>query len=212
MVFPPVAWVGASPLRASTLAAVRILRAHSQACQAMSLPSEPCASARLGSSLVAASGECRRLTLPSSGQSKGCALRLPLMSNVGRHKEPVSESPASCRCFKAVKASSSVRACTGRAAHKSNAYASSKARRTPFCRGCKGRWLFPQTNNTCFLPPLREGLSSSVSAGAGAPPKANVSQSVGAAAQCRSARPSRHGAAQQRGRWRSIRTSLSHRR
>ena len=96
MVFRPVAWVGASPFRVSTLAAVRILRAHSQACQAMSLPSEPCASARLGSSLVAASCECRRLTLPSSGQPKGCALRLPLMSNVGQMQTSALMSESSC--------------------------------------------------------------------------------------------------------------------
>ena len=36
---------------------------------------------------VAAVAKGRRLTLPSSGQSKGCALRLPLMSNVRRRKE-----------------------------------------------------------------------------------------------------------------------------
>ena len=34
----------------------------------------------------------RRLTLPSSGQSKGCALRLPLMSNVRPHKPSLLRS------------------------------------------------------------------------------------------------------------------------
>ena len=88
----------------------------------------------------------------------------------------------------------------------------SKAGGAPLCRGCRARWLFSQTNNTCFLPPPREGLSSSVGAGAGAPSKANVSQSVGAAAQRRSARSSRHRVERQRGPWRSHSTSLVHRR
>ena len=43
----------------------------------------------------------------------GYALQLPLMSNVGRHKENVSEAHASRRCSKAGKASSSVRVCIG---------------------------------------------------------------------------------------------------
>ena len=37
--------------------------------------------------------ENRRLTIPSSGQSTGCARRLPLMSNVRRHQERTLESP-----------------------------------------------------------------------------------------------------------------------
>ena len=71
------------------------------------------------------------LTIPSSGQSKGYALRLPLMSNVGRHKELVCESPASCHCAEAVKASGSMPVCIGCAARRSNAYASRQAGAAP---------------------------------------------------------------------------------
>ena len=42
----------------------------------------------------------RRLTLPSSGQSKGCALRLPLMSNVRRRRflGTKPQSSSECKC------------------------------------------------------------------------------------------------------------------
>ena len=107
----------------------------------------------------------------------------PLNSNVGRHKEHGSESHEPCVFSQAVKASDSVPVCTGCAARKSNTYASSQAKATPSRSGCPGRWLFVQASNTRFLQPPREGLTSSIGAGAGAPSKANVSQSVGAAAQ-----------------------------
>ena len=165
------------------------------------------------------------------------------MSNVGRHKDHVSESHASCVFFQAVKASESMSVCTGPAARKSNAYASFHTKAAPFRSGCPGRrrfaqasnsrfspvrigsaarksnayasfhtkaasfrsgcqdrWQFTQANNTRFLQPPREGLTSSVGAGAGAPPKANVSQSVGAAAQRKSARSTRHRVERQRDR------------
>ena len=134
----------------------------------------------------------------------------PLNSNVGRHKELVCESPASCHCAEAVKASGSVPVCLGCAARKGNAYASVQAGATPLCRGRQRPWRFAQTSNTRFSEPPRKGLSSSVGAGAGAPPKANVGQSGGAAAQRRSAQPFQHRVERQRARWRSNRTSLVH--
>ena len=81
------------------------------------------------------------------------------MSNVGRHKEHVSESHASRQCSKAVKASRSMYICNGWAARKSNAYASFQAGATPLCRGCRDRWLFPQTNNTSFQAQLVPALA-----------------------------------------------------
>ena len=132
------------------------------------------------------------------------------MSNVGRHKEQVCGSHASCHCTEAVKASGSVPICFGCAARKSNAYASFQAGAVPLCLGRQRPWRFAQTSNTRFSEPPRKGLSSSVGAGAGAPSRANVGQSVGAAAQRRSAQPWRHRVELQRGRWRSNRTSLVH--
>ena len=133
------------------------------------------------------------------------------MSNVGRHKEHVSESHASCRCAEAVNAGS-VLSCIGCVAGKSNSCASFKTSATCLCRSCHRHRQFIKASNTRLSEPPRQGLSSSVGAGAGAPSKANVSQSVGAAAWGRSARSSRPGAARQRGRWLSSRTSLAHRR
>ena len=155
---------------------------------------------------------CRRLTLPSRGQLPAYGLQLPVMSNVGRHKKHVSESRAPHRCSPAVKASGSVRVSIGCAARKKNAHASLEARASRLCSGFQRPWLFVQESNTCFSQPPREGLSSSIGAGAIAPPKVNVGQSVGAAAQWTSARSSSCRTARQRGRWRSSRTSLFHRR
>ena len=83
------------------------------ACKSAHCSAQVSARRRCNPKQVASAAKGRHLTLPSSGQSKGCALRLPLMSNVGRHKENVSEAHASRRCSKAVKASNSVRVCIG---------------------------------------------------------------------------------------------------
>ena len=134
------------------------------------------------------------------------------MSNVGRHKEHVGESHAWCRCAEAAKASGSVLVCIGCATGKSNSCALFTAGAARLCRGCHRHWQFAKASNTWLSQPLCQGLSSSIGVGAGAPPMANASQSVGAAAQRRSARSSRHRVERQRGRWRSSRTSLVHRR
>ena len=131
------------------------------------------------------------------------------MSNVGRHKEQVCESHASCRCAEAVKTGSAL-FYIGCVASKSNSRASFKAKAVRLRRGCHGRWQFAAASNTRPSEPPWQGLSSSVGAGAGAPSKANVSQSVGATAPRRSARSSSPGAARQRSRWLSSRTSLVH--
>ena len=131
------------------------------------------------------------------------------MSNVGRHKERVGESHAWCRCAEAVKAGS-VLFCIGCAAGKSNSFASFKASAVRLFGSCGGHWQFVKASNTRLSEPPWQGLSSSGGAGAGAPPRENVGQSVGAAAQRRSAQPWRHRVERQRGRWRSNRTSLVH--
>ena len=76
-----------------------------RACKSLHFSVQVSAKRRCNSRHVAPVAKGRRLTLPSSGQSKGCALRLPLMSNVGRHKEQISEAHASRHCSKAVKES-----------------------------------------------------------------------------------------------------------
>ena len=134
------------------------------------------------------------------------------MSNVGRHKEHVSESDASCHCTEAAKASGSVLVCIGFAAGKSNSCTSFKSSAVCLFSGCHGHWQSVKASNTRLSEPPYQGLSSSVGVGAGAPPKENVSQSGGAAAQRKSAQPWRHRVERQRVRWRSSSTSLAHRR
>ena len=65
-------------------------------------------------------------------QSSGLAYGKPLISNVGRHKEHVSESHASRHFTEALKVSGSMLFCIGRVARKSNAYVSRQAGATPF--------------------------------------------------------------------------------
>ena len=132
------------------------------------------------------------------------------MSNVGRHKEHVGDSHASRHCTEAAKASSSVLICIGCATGKSNTCASFEDRAACLPSSCHRHWQFAKASNKRLSEQPWQGLSSSVGAGAGAPPKANVSQSVGAAAQRRSAQPFQHRVERQRARWRSNRTSLVH--
>ena len=122
------------------------------------------------------------LTLPSRGRFPAYGLQAPLMSNVGRHKEHVSECHASRHCSQSVKAASSLRVCIGCAARKSYALASFQDRAARLCSGRQGRWQLERTSHLCASESTSELASSPISAGACAPTSANVGQSVGAAA------------------------------
>ena len=107
--------------------------------QATGNAQDACARCYLATPLRSARQQCG-LTLPSSRRAYGTRLK----SNVGRHKEHVSESRAPQRFSPAVKASGSVRVSIGCAARKRGAHASLQARAARLCSGRQRQSQFVQ--------------------------------------------------------------------